>query len=56
MIFSCTDLTLNNRAYLECAFMKITEDTLNCYRLRVLTGHSGMAPGYRKAGKIFTLL
>ena len=50
-IFSCTDWTPDNRACLECALMQITGDTLSCYRLRVLTGHSDMAPGYRKAGK-----
>ena len=36
--------------------MQITGDTLNCYRLRVLSVHSDMAPGYHKAGKIFALL
>ena len=56
MIFSCTDWTPDNWACLECALIQITGDTLNCYRLRVLTGHSDMEPGYHKAAKIFALL
>ena len=36
--------------------MQIVGNTLNCHRLRVLSGHSDMAPGYHKAGKILALL
>ena len=48
-----TDSRPDNRACFQYALisMQITGNTLNCHRLRVLTGHSDMEPGYRKTGE-----
>ena len=52
-IFSQIDWRPDNRFCFQYALisMQITRNTLNCHRLRFLTGHSDMAPGYHEAGK-----